>query len=82
MYVIEHDIPIPANHLKYPFAQMVVGDSFFAPCAIGKSTIYSARYRTGHVYFAAPETIDGVEGTRVWRIEGETQIKSRRKRKA
>jgi hypothetical protein len=89
MFTIESNIPVPSEayerpdaRSKFPFAQMEVGDSFFVAGAISRSTRYSAQYRTGHVYVTAPETRDGVEGTRVWRDEGETPIKFPRKPKA
>lgn len=69
--IIDKDIPPPENkpgpQTKYPWADMDVGDSFFAE---GKSTNHfsttTKRYRDKGWKFTT-RTVDG--GTRVWRIK-------------
>lgn len=78
---IEHGVPLPSLHrarkpqgygsrpLLYPFARMLVGDSFFVPGK--KATVLSAawapyRRRLGWT-FTARSVTEGVRGCRVWR---------------
>ena len=75
MIKIDKGIPIPAHNKgpkpKYPFAQMSIGDSFFA--AESKNTLSAASYqrakRLGAKYTMRATVEDGVTGYRVWRIE-------------
>jgi len=64
---IESGIPMPA---KFPFAKMLIGDSFLVPESISKSTVavYATRYakKTGYAKFTFRKTPDGY---RCWRIE-------------
>lgn len=75
MLKIDKGIPIPRHSKgpkpKYPFAQMSIGDSFFA--AESKSTLSAASYqrakRLGGKFTMRATVEDGVPGYRVWRIE-------------
>ena len=68
---VEKGIPIPptSNRGKYPWLQMEVGDSFFAP---GRKTsqIGSCYNRiVGKTFRSRTRIENGVKGVRVWRIE-------------
>lgn len=72
MISIEQNVPLPVNlrnlnNLKYPWADMQIGDSFFVP-GITSAPIQSAKTyaqrKFGRV-FTARSVKDGV---RVWRI--------------
>jgi hypothetical protein len=71
MFTIVSNIPAPHNAYKYPFADMKVGDSFFAE---GKkvgalnAAAYSWRRKNAcaHWSFVARE-VEG--GTRIWRTK-------------
>lgn len=71
MIQIEKDVPLiraRRKACKYPFADMVVGDSFFVANTTA-ATINVATYRAAKIYgfrFAV-RTVDG--GVRVWRVE-------------
>ena len=75
MIKIDKGIPIPANNKgpepKYPFAQMSIGDSFFA--AESRHALSAASYqrakRHGAKFTMRATVEDGVTGYRVWRIE-------------
>ena len=75
MIKIDKGIPIPAPNNgpkpRYPFAQMSVGDSFFA--AKSRNTILASAWRHTKIHggkFTMRATVeDGVTGCRVWRIE-------------
>jgi hypothetical protein len=64
---IDHDKPIPADRRsKYPWEQMAVGDSFFAPKK--PQYLFSScknKSRGGRRYIV--RTVEG--GCRVWRVE-------------
>lgn len=70
---IEKGVPIPdsAQRSRYPFAQMEVGDSFFAPGRTTKQmqNAASTHRKKGKKFRAMKEFVDGVEGTRIWRVE-------------
>ena len=68
--VIEKNVPAPANprRRKYPFAEMEVGDSFFAPNIKISSVTYSFARHPGKKFTARTVTENGVKGFRVWRI--------------
>ena len=70
MIKIDKHVPIPQKSTgpapKYPWATMVVGDSFFAPIkrtAMSSSVAY-ATYRWKRQFLTRTEK----KGTRVWRI--------------
>lgn len=71
-YEIEQNIPIPAanrggrgRNLKYPFPNMGVGDSFFAPdCKTGAMARAAGYWRPKKF---TCRKVDG--GVRVWRTE-------------
>ena len=73
-YEIDRAIPIPPpsrgpGAVKYPWAVMEVGDSFFVP-GITKDNIYSSiknASRDGRSFVARRVTENGVRGLRVWR---------------
>ena len=75
MIKIDKGIPIPAHNKgpkpKYPFAQMSIGDSFFA--AESRHALSAASYqrakRHGGKFSLRATVEDGVTGYRVWRIE-------------
>jgi hypothetical protein len=75
MIKIDKGIPIPRHRKgpkpKYPFAQMSIGDSFFA--AASANTLSSSSYqhttRIGGKFSMRATVEDGVTGYRVWRIE-------------
>lgn len=52
---------------KYPFRQLEVGQSFWAP--IRQLNVTAWHHATGYRFTARKETVDGITGTRVWRIE-------------
>lgn len=73
-YPIEKGIPVPALRgrvyaPRYPWDDMVPGDSFFVPAGPQLKSIQSMAYKAGKVrerrYFAAPE----LDGVRVWRVK-------------
>jgi hypothetical protein len=62
---IDKNIPIPPSS-QYPFAQMEVGDSFYAPNKRpGHFTAYMEKFRRQDLEFTC-RTVPG--GVRVWRI--------------
>ena len=75
MMKIDKGVPIPlkgARGSKYPFAEMVVGESFFVPektpSQITPIGIHHAK-RLGFKF--TPRTVieNGIKGVRVWRKE-------------
>lgn len=78
MFKIEKGIALPSSargsDAKYPWADMEVGDSFFAPEAMLKSmrtSIYKQNKKGDAKFIAREDTVkDGkkeIEGVRVWR---------------
>lgn len=76
MLKIEKNVPIPdamrfGKPRKYPFAEMDVGDSFFAPnvgiSAMAGSITYASK-RHGKKFATRFLTENGVKGVRVWRV--------------
>ena len=73
MYTIEKNIPLPerkSREIKYPFADMQVGDSFYAEK--GWQTVYNAstyfrktRKLLNWKFRCAPEG----DGCRIWRVK-------------
>ena len=72
MFEIEKHIPIPEHtgsgaRPKYPFADMEVGDSFFAPNMTARSLINASQWhanKTGKKFTCS--TVEG--GARCWRV--------------
>lgn len=79
MYTIETGIPLPENtgrKRKYPFREMLVGNSFFVPCASydecrrvqtsihGNVRRFKPKRFTSEVY-----NDEGKRGVRIWRVE-------------
>jgi hypothetical protein len=77
LIAVERGIPLPRQGyraLKYPWAEMKVGDSFFVPCAIAsrgavRASVSAARRKFRTDYIHAPASENGVSGTRVWRTK-------------
>ena len=74
MFKIEKNFPIPESGVgrpvKYPFGIMDVGDSFFVPKPNRISSAASHFGKRNNKKFRSlPVVEDGIEGTRVWRIE-------------
>jgi hypothetical protein len=67
---IDRGIPLPEvmRKMRYPWMQMEVGDSFFAPSAVLKTmkcSAYKMGLNLGRKYEAHPEA----GGVRVWRTK-------------
>lgn len=74
MIEIDRDVPLPAIRrgrpkLLYPWAQMEIGDSFWAPKRSVICIATARRKRHGEEYTTRREDHDGVRGFRVWRIK-------------
>lgn len=70
MIKIDKGIPAPASgrHLKYPFAMMEIGDSFFVPTTTSSNILVCA-YKHRPKRFTTRSVVEnGVRGIRVWRI--------------
>ena len=72
-YMIDSNIPVPVGKLtgrKYPFAEMQVGDSFFAPVSMAKIRNALAHHKMGTGVRFAVRTVteNGVDGARCWRV--------------
>jgi len=71
-FKIDRDVPMPERVSKYPFGDMEVGDSFFAP---GKTTrqlqnAASHHRKNGMAFRSLSDTDEnGTEGARIWRIK-------------
>ena len=71
-FKIEKSVPMPDQGIgkpKYPFGDMEVGDSFWAPVSSERLTNATSHWREklGHKYSVRVEEQDGVSGARVWR---------------
>jgi hypothetical protein len=86
MVVIDKGVAIPnegINRIKYPFASMASGDSFFIPESHGKNTKHirasisqaAIRYRRKKNGRFTVRTVleNGNPGVRCWRIDGTDQ---------
>jgi hypothetical protein len=66
-YVIEKDVPLPDRRTKYPWDEMVCGDSFFVAGKTAQQlsppAFYAGKKRT--MRFRA---LDVESGVRVWRV--------------
>lgn len=73
MIKIDKDIPTPplfADHSKWPFRQMEVGDSFFVPTGSDAHSAASAMSNANYKYKPkkwTKRTLNG--GIRIWRIQ-------------
>ena len=72
-YTIDKRKPIPkrkggGNTVKYPFREMAVGDSFFAPYRTTSQLVAAASYYGPKRFSARKVTERGVPGARIWRI--------------
>ena len=74
---IDKDVPCPPKQRgggrppQYPFAELEVGDSFFAPGTTTKTfggTVSNTRRRLGITLVTRTVEEDGVSGVRVWRV--------------
>lgn len=64
--VIKSSVPLPAPRAKYPFAQMKVGDSFFADrYRAAQAAAWKYGVRNGMRFTVREEN----GGVRVWRVE-------------
>lgn len=76
-YQPESGVPIPqlkygANGGKYPWSELLVGDSFFVPHATihRMSTLCSHRCERYEVKYTCRTVVEsGVKGVRVWRTK-------------
>ncbi len=72
-YTVDKRKPIPkrkggGNTSKYPFREMAVGDSFFAPHCPTSKLIAAACYYGPKRFSARTVTERGIPGARIWRI--------------
>lgn len=73
-FVIESGVPVPprasgAGESKYPFNDMKVGDSFFAPACSSQALSNATRaYKMTHAPGSKWTTRKEGDGVRVWRI--------------
>ncbi len=76
-YKIEKGVPVPLGagcrgRLKYPWALMAPGDSFFvpdsAPKMVSQAASNVARRHKGLRFATRAVTENGVKGVRVWKI--------------
>jgi hypothetical protein len=74
MIPIDKSVPLPRprpHNSVYPWQQMDVGDSFFAPCekrgAVQSALSYAGK-RNGFKFATRTVTENGVTGVRVWRV--------------
>lgn len=70
---IDQSVPLPddtgGRRRKYPFADMGVGDSFFAPDRTSTNLNSAARRHRDKTFTARSVTEAGVKGARVWRVK-------------
>lgn len=76
-FTIDSNIPI-SGAIKYPFGDMNIGDSFFAPNIDNKnssrslsssSAAFRKRYQPSWDFSVRSRTEDNIRGARIWRIE-------------
>ena len=70
-YPISADIPPPSlgsgrRSIKYPYADLRIGESFFAP--VDAIDITRWKRLTGHVFTQRKVVENGTQGIRIWRI--------------
>ena len=73
-YKIEKDVPMPetTRQTTYPFSDMEVGDSFFAPDKTSEQLRNASshwRKKKGWKFTAQNVIEDDVQGARIWRSE-------------
>ena len=71
-FVIDKDVPIPSSwNAKYPFGELLIGDSFYTGAATRKttSTIRSAAAVFGRRHNMKFITRAEGRGLRIWRVE-------------
>lgn len=71
-YELEDNIPMPEKKSKYPFKDMKVGQSFFAPDKNSNQMNNASshwRKKLGWRFESMTVMENGVEGCRVWRVE-------------
>lgn len=72
---IDKTVPFPTERTPrgtYPFADMEIGDSFFAPGVKSATMSAQTRYhglKLNRKFIMRAVIEDGIKGTRTWRIE-------------
>ena len=69
---IDKDVPRPTRQTTYPFADMEIGDSFFAEGKNGNQLRNAAghyRKKNGWKFEVEERVENNVKGARIWRIE-------------
>lgn len=69
---IDKGVPIPngsGGYSVYPWAEMEVGDSFFAPVPGLSGSIAGAARKYGWKFRTQTTVENGIKGVRVWRKE-------------
>jgi hypothetical protein len=81
MYKIQMDIPMPPRGsaqrlMKYPFAEMLVGESFLVPKAESKGDLKKLMSRVGAAAAGAKKALGFKfavrkmpDGVRIWRVQ-------------
>ena len=75
MFDVDDNVPMPTKGApgwkKYPFAEMEVGHSFFAPLPSTMLSNASINWGKAHGrrFSVRKVTENGVQGARVWRVE-------------
>ena len=64
---IDKNIPIPKRRTKWPFADMEVGDSFFAPGFASDEFSGRTKHYAPKKFTVRTVIENGVRGVRVWR---------------
>lgn len=71
---IQHNIPAPATYIDFPFEDMGIGDSFFAPVTVqqlntAKWNFWRHKKKTHWKFVIRRENIGKVKGSRIWRTK-------------
>jgi len=74
-YTVDKGIPMPVNAgrkgraEKYPWAALNIGDSFFMPQVRSGNMVSqkNTHYKDQRHFICGADTVEGVEGLRVWR---------------
>lgn len=73
VFMIEKGVPVEetggGRRMKYPFAEMEIGDSFFVPKPPSslRQTVKDGGKRIGRTFVCGNAIKDGVKGMRIWR---------------